>query len=148
MASFEEILNKPASALKPPPPFPAGLYHCLVEGTPVRGKSSQKGTDLLQFKFKILKAMDGVDQQAVLEQEVIGKTVTHDYYVTDAAAYRLTDMLIKHLGIEPLNAQGQEKSLTEMLAEASGQQVLVRLKVDMAQDGSRGYHKVDSTAHV
>lgn len=143
MASFEEILNKPATEIKAPPAYPPGTYHCLVDGPPEPGKSSQKQTDFLRFKFKILSGMDDVDKAAYAEQQLQGKTVNAEYYITDSAVWRLKEFLVDHLGIE----EGS-KSLRELVAEAPGKQVLVKLRHEISQDGKRVFHRLDSTAHV
>jgi hypothetical protein len=146
--SFEEILNKPASEIRPPEALPVGTYHALIDGPPTPGKSSQKQTDFLQFKFRILSAQSDVDAAKAAEQQVVGKIITNDYYITETAAYRLKDMLTNDLGIEAENGSGAAKSLRELIAEAPGKQVMVKLKHDLSQDGKRVFHRVDSTAHV
>lgn len=142
MASFEEILKRPAKEVRPPPAFPVGTYHCLVDGPPEPGTSaSQK--NFLRFKFKIISSMEDVDARAAAEAQVVGKTVTSDQWLTDAASYRLVDFLRDDLGIE----EG-DKSIEEMIFEAPGKQVLVTLRHEPSQDGKRVYHRVDRTAHV
>lgn len=150
MASFEEILKRKYSEFKPPQPFPVGMYHCLIEGQPTPGKSSQKGTDFLRFQFKILKAMDGVDQALAAEMQVVGKLIPCEYYITDAASNRCTEMLVEHAGIDPGGEPGSptEKSLEELLAEAPGRQLMVTIKHEFSPDGKRVYSRVASTAHV
>lgn len=153
MASFEEILNKKPSEIKSPPPYPVGTYHCLVDGPPAAEESSQKKTPCRTYRFKILSPMGDVDQAAYLEQQIQGKFIVGQmsgtaFYLTDEAAPRYKDFLIDHLGINPLNGSGEEKSMKEIEAEAPGKQLLVKLKHDLAQDGKRIYHKVESTAHV
>ena len=143
MASFEEILNKPSSDIKAPPAYPVGTYHCLVDGPPEQGKSSQKQTPFLKFRFKILSPMGDVDQQAFAEQQLSGKSISQEYYVTDAAAFMVRDFLVEHLGID-----GENKSLLQVVAEAPGKQVLVKLRHELSNDGKRVFHRVDSTAHV
>jgi len=143
MASFEEILNKPGSEIKPPPAYPVGTYHCLVDGPPEAGKSSQKGTDFLRFKFKILSPQKDVDAQQAAESQVVGKTVNQEYYFpADSDPWRLVELLHDHLGIE------NSIPLKEMIAQAPGKQVLVTLKHEASQDGKRVFHRVHSTAHV
>ena len=149
MASFEEILNRKASDIKPPKAYPVGTYHCLVDGPLTPGKSSQKQTDFLQAKFKILSPQGDVDAAAAAEGQVVGKTITNDYYITDTAVWRLKELLVEHLGIEPgEEGTASEKGLKEMVAEAPGTQVLVKLKHELSQDGKRVFHRVESTAHV
>ena len=141
MASFEEILKMPVSEIRPPQAFPPGTYHCIIDGVPERGKSSQKGTDYLRFKFKIMRAMSDVDAKAAAELQVVGKIITNDYYVTDAAEYRLGEMLRDHLGLEGPNIE-------QLASMAPNQQILVKLKNEASPDGKRVFHRVDSTAHV
>ena len=81
--SFEEILDRPASEIKAPVPAPVGSYHCVVDGPPEPGKSSQKQTNFLRFKYKFVAPMDNVDKRAVAEQQTIGKTINHEFYVTE-----------------------------------------------------------------
>jgi hypothetical protein len=57
--------------------------------------------------------------------------------------WRLKELLAEHLGIDPTN-----KSMREMLAEAPGQQLIVKIRHDISDDGKRTFHKIDSTAHV
>lgn len=147
MASFEEILNRPSTDIKPPQAYPVGTYHCLVDGPPTPGKSSQKETPFLQFKFKVLSPMQDVDAASAAEMQIPGKIITNDYYITDAAAWRLNEMLKDHLGIDG-GTEENPKPLREMIAEAPGKQVLVKLKHQASDDGKRVFHRVDSTAHV
>jgi len=143
MASFEEIMRRPSSDVKPPEAYPVGTYHCLIDGHPAPGKSSQKQTDFLKFKFKILSPMQDVDAEKVAELQIVGKIIEGDYYITDAAIWRLKDLLVEHLGLD----EG-EKSMAELVAESPGKQVLVKLRHELSQDGKRVYHRLDSTAHV
>lgn len=143
--SFEEILNLPASQIKPPQALPVGTYHCIVDGVPTPGKSSQKQTDFLQFKFKILSAMQDVSQKEAAEAQVVGKTITNDYYITENAVWRLMD-LMDHLGVR--NGEDDDTKIKELVSRTPGQQLLVKLKHEPSQDGKRVYHRVADTAHV
>lgn len=143
MATLEEIMNTKAAEIKPPEAYPVGTYHCIVDGPPTSGKSSQKQTDFLQFKFKIMSPMQDVDAQKAAEMQIVGKTLTNDYYITEAAAWRLKEFLVDHLGIVE-----EDKSLREMISETQGRQLLVKLRHELSQDGKRVFHRVDSTAHV
>jgi len=143
MPAFEEILNMRSADIKAPPAYPVGTYHCLIEGPAVKGQSSQKKTDQLTFKFKILSPMQDVDAAQAAEQQIVGKIISTDYYITDAAVWRLKEMLVEHLGIEE-----EDKTFVQLLAEAPGKQLLVKLKHELSQDGKRVFHRVESTAHV
>jgi len=144
MASFEEILNRPASEIQAPQAYPVGTYHTLVDGPAEPGKSSQKQTDYLRFKFKILSPMQDVDAQQAAEQQIVGKTINADYYITDGATWRLKELL-EHLGLDVDNSS---KTLKELLSEVPGKQVLVKLRHEMSPDGKRVFHRVAETAHV
>lgn len=149
MASFEDILNKPASELKAPPAFPVGTYHCVVDGPAEQGKSSKKQTDFLRFKFKIVRPQEDVNAEEAQLAQVQGKTVTEDFYITDTAAYRVKEFLVDTLGIEPgEEGSPSEKTITQMLMEAPNKQLLVKLKHELSQDGKRVFHRVESTAKV
>jgi len=144
MASFEEILKKPATEIKPPPAYPVGTYHCLVDGPLVPGKTSKAQTDFLKVKYKVLSPLADVDAVQAVEQQMPGKIIEQDFYITDNAAWRFKEFLVDHLGISDANG----RSLEQMLAEAPGKQVLVKLRHELSPDGKRVYHRVDSTAHV
>lgn len=148
MPSFEEIMSMPASQIERPPALPVGTYHCMVDGPPTREESSQKKTPCWVYKFKILSILGDVNAQAAAEQQVIGKVITGQgagaaFYVTSDSSWRYKEFLTDHLGIE----EGT-KNMTEMQAEAPGKQVLVKLTHQVSQDGTRVYHRVESTAHV
>lgn len=141
MASFEEILTKPASEIKAPDALPVGTYHCIVEGPPEQGKSSQKGTDYLEFKFKIMSPMDDVNAAEAAEQQVVGKIIRQQYYITDGASWRIVEFLRDSLGIP-------ETNIKEMMMQAPNKSVLVKLRHEASPDGKRRFHRVESTAHV
>jgi hypothetical protein len=147
MASFEEILGKKSSEVRMPQAYPVGTYHCLIEGPPEPGQSSQKQALLVRYKFKILAPMKDVDAAAAAEQQVIGKTFTDDFYIENAE-WRLKEFLTDALGIEHGEGTPQEKTMKQMVAESPGQQVLVKLRHEMSRDGKRVFHRVDSYAHV
>jgi hypothetical protein len=147
MASFEDILNRKSSDIRSPQPFPVGTMHCLVDGPPEPGQSSQKQALLLRFKFKILAPMKDVDAAQAAEQQIVGKSFTDDFYIENAD-WRLKEFLVDALGIDGGDGTPQEKSLKEMLAESPGKQVLVKLRHEMSRDGKRVFHRVDSYARV
>lgn len=148
MPSFEEILNQKSSEIQPPKAYPVGTYHCMVDGRPSPVKIGAKQTDALQFKLKVLAVMDDVDAREAAEQGMIGKTITENYYITEAAKYRLKEFLTEHLGIEHKEGTPEEKKLIEMVDEAPGKQVLVKIKHDISKDAKRVFTAVESTAHV
>jgi Protein of unknown function (DUF669) len=147
MASFEEILSKPTSEIKAPQPFPPGHYTCIVDGLPEHGQSSQKQTDYLRFKYRIVGLGDDVDARAATELQVMGKILTQDHYITDneVTQHMFREFLEQTLGIE--NPEGT-RSIKEMIPEVPNRQLVVELKHEPSRDGKRTYHRVNSTAHA
>lgn len=150
MPSFEDILKRPASDIKPPVPLPAGTYHCMVDGPPAPEESAQKKTPCRTYKFKILSIMDDVDAREAAEQQVVGKIITGQgagaaFYITEESVWRYKEFLQDHLGIENPD---ETKSLGELEAEAPGKQVLVKIRHEISQDAKRVFHRIDSTMHV
>ena len=141
MPSFEEILKMPGAEIKPPAAYPTGTYHCMVDGPPEVGKSSQKGTDYFRYKYKILSTYKDVDPVQAAEAQVVGKLIYTDYYVKDGITWRLVEMLV-NCGIDP------EQPLDQMIAASPGKQLLVTLKHENSPDGKRVFHRVADTAQV
>lgn len=154
MASFQDILNRKASDIKPPPAYPVGSYHCLVDGPPEAQESSQKGTPCRVFKFKILAPGADVNAKDLAEIDggVVGKIITGQphaaFYLVETAVWRYKEFLEGALGISPDKGNGEDKTLLEMEAEAPGKQVMVKLKQEISQDGKRMVHRIDSYARV
>jgi excisionase family DNA binding protein len=154
MVSFQDILSRKASDIKPPPAYPVGTYHCLVDGPPAAEESSQKGTPCRVYRFKILAPGSDVNPQDLAEIEggVIGKIITGQphaaFYIVETAVWRYKEFLEGALGISVSKGNGEEKTLLEMEAEAPGKQVMVKLKQEISQDGKRMVHRIDSYARV
>ena len=138
-------MNRPSSETKAPQAYPVGTYHCLVDGPPEAGKMGAKQTPYLRFRCKILSPMQDVDAMQAAEQQIVGKIINVDQFITDEAAYRVNEFLGDHLGIADVPG---DKTLTQAIAEAPGKQVLVKLRHETSQDGKRVFHRVESTAHV
>lgn len=143
MGTFEDILNRPADDIKPPPQLPVGTYHTILVGLPERGKSSKKQTDFFKFIHKIVAPLDDVDTEALAEIEggVIGKEVDNTFYITEKSAFMLKDFLI-NCGIEV-----EGKSLAACIDETPNREVLIHIKHE-ASDNARIFAKVGYTAPV
>lgn len=144
MPSFEDILNMPASDIKPPKPLPPGTYLCLIDGIPEFAKIGEKQTDVVNFNARVMQPLDDVDHQLLAEFEngVAGKTVRIRFFITEDAKHRLLNFLKDHLDIEVT-------TLKQMISEAPGRQVLVTIKHRVVQDGANinVYTDVSGTAH-
>ncbi len=146
MASFQDVLNKPAADVKPPEPLPPGTYLCLVDGPGEFGKIGKNQTDCINFKLKPMQAQGDVDpgtlQQSLNGASLQDKTIRHRLFITEESVWRLKQFL-EHLGIE----EGT-KSLGEMIPEAQGKQVIVTLGHRASEDGTQVFQEVKGTAKV
>jgi len=153
MPNFSSILDRKASEIEEPKPFPVGTYLVLLQGQPQRGESSQKKTEFWDFPAKVLQPQGDVSQSEI---EAFGGVQGKDlkgngglrYYVTEESAYRLKEFLLDHLGISESGSNGAEKTMREMMAEAPGKQVYVTIAHQPSDDGRRIYSRVASTARV
>jgi hypothetical protein len=144
MASFADILNRPVSEVKAPPPFPVGSYLAVVDGQGEWGESRNARTKQIQFKAKLLQPQEDVDTEKLMEwkdatgDNVIGQQVYLTFY--DPQPWRLADFL-KHLGLEDM-------PVMEAIANAPGRQFLVTLRHRPSMDGQMIQHEVASTAAI
>ena len=147
MASFQDVLNKPAAEIEPPKALPVGTYLCLVDGQPEITQRGKNNNYCAIFKLKIAQAQPDVDQQALQETLKGGslqdKRLNHTLWITDDAAWRLDQFLAEHLGIEK-----GKKTLGEMVPEAAGRQVYVTIGHRASEDGKQIYAEVKNTAKV
>lgn len=144
MASFQDILNKPASQIERPKPYPVGTYLFLVEGQPnIKENVGKNKNTVVEYTLRFLQPAEDVDQQALMEMGgVQGKTLKLGFWVTDDAVYRLKEFLVDHLGIP------ESGSLREMLPQAAGQQVYGVIRHRTSEDGQQVYSEIASTAKV
>lgn len=142
--NFQSILNKPATAVERPKPLPVGTYLGMIMGLPEFNKVGQKETDVADFQIRILQPQPDVDLVAFAEAKGNRDELKQRarFFITDDALFRLKEFL-EHLGIDPAG-----KSLSEMINEAPGKQVMVSLKHRPSQDGTQIYAEIDRTAAV
>jgi len=131
MANFTDILNKPAESIEKPKPRPPGTYLCIVNGPHKMKEVNDK--PVVSISFKTMQAQDDVDQALLAESGGVGNTVVQDYFLQtndgNDNSWGLLQFLENHLGIEKAG-----KTLSQMLAEAPGKQVLVNLKHEIYTD--------------
>jgi hypothetical protein len=155
--SFESILDMPISELTRPKPLPQGTYKTTVRGLPKIDKSTKKGTEFSEYTLQILEAYDDVDQEALAEvltkgngevQRLQDRSLRLTFYHTQASGFRLADFLVKDLGIDKFDEDGNERSPRELMQEAPGRQVAVHVKHDPSPDGETMYANIDKTFPV
>jgi hypothetical protein len=142
MASFNDILNKPAAEIEAPKPHPAGTYLAIIDGPGEFTKMGKDQTDVLKVKFKLMQAGPDVDAEALAAAESLGKTITANYFLTDAAIYRLKEMM-EHAGLEL-----GTKSVGQLIPELPGQQINIVIGHRPSADGQRIFAEVKATAAV
>lgn len=140
MASFNDILDKPASEIERPKPLPQGSYLCVVRGLPRHDKSSKKQTPFVEFTLAVQAPGEDVDAEDL--QSMGGadnKTIRATYYITDDALWRLKDFL-GHCGI------AEEGSLRQMIDDAPNAQVVAFVKHRASEDGQSVFAELAKTA--
>lgn len=143
--SFTDILDMPADDIKAPQALPVGTYLGIVDGQPEFTKVGQKQTDAVDFNIKPLQAQQDVDQKQLAESldgsTLPDKKIRYRVFVTPDSKHRLLKFLKDDLGI-PVS------TLRQMIPEAMGKQVMVKLSHQASADGTTVYHQVQSTAKV
>jgi len=147
MANFQDILNKNADDIHPPPVLPEGSYHSVLMGLPEQGESSKKKTPQLKFTHKIIAPLDDVDPDHIAEFEAEGETIAGQeveniHYVTHKTENMIKEFLI-NCGIDMAG-----KSLAEGIDETPNSEVIVFMKHEQSDDGKRTYSKVRYTAKI
>jgi ribosomal protein S10 len=148
--NFQSILDKPAAEVKRPLPLPVGTYLWLIINQPRIDKSPKEQTQFVEYTFRCLQPMDDVDPQALGDykargSEVAGKELKVTFWLTEAAAYRLVnDDNNGFLDILGLDKSG--KSLSQLISEAPGNQVLGSITHSNSKDGSQVYANITSFA--
>lgn len=152
MVDFTSILSKPAEAIEKPKPKPVGHYLAAVQGLPQQKTVTAQGEEraVLSFKVKILMAREVEDQEALAASGDPSSwaPLNYDIWVdTPEGEWQLRKFLTEVLGIE---ASG--KSLGQMVGEAPGSQLLVKVGHRPYQNKQTGEPEIatqiDSVAHV
>jgi hypothetical protein len=139
-ATFESILDTPATEVERPKPLPAGTYDAIVKGLPEYGESAQKKTPFVRFTLGIQAAGEDVDEEEI--EEIGGladKTIKTTYYTTPEALFRLTDFL-ENCGID---AEG--KTVRQMIDETPNSSIRVVIAHRASDDGQQVYAEVKRT---
>ncbi len=150
--SFSDILNTKASDVERPAAMPVGDYVVVVTGQPRQDKSAKKQTPFVEFTYKILEAMESVDEEQLDDwltnkkgekKKLTEVTIKDTYYLTENSLWRLTDML-KAAGLDTES----DMSLGQLIEEAPGNQLIVTMRHESFQDGTGVSAKVAGVAAV
>lgn len=147
-ATFESILDTPATEVERPKPLPAGTYTVVVKGLFEHGESSQKKTPFVRFTYSIVAAGDDVDEDELKtllthndgSVDPIGtKFIKDTYYTTPDALFRLTDCL-DNMGIDL-----DGKTIRHALDETPNAQLDIFVGHRASEDGQQIFAEVKRT---
>ncbi len=148
MASFQSILNAPATASTRPPPVPGGHYVMLIRGLPRQDKSSKKQTEFIEYNCAIIQpyvdseGSSDVDAEALAEFGVVqGKEMRLTFYMTEKSAYRHTEFLSNDLLLEI-----EGLSHWEAAQHAPGNQFIAHVRQKPSDDGKGVFSEIGGTA--
>jgi hypothetical protein len=138
--TFEEILDTPIEDFEKPKPLPEGQYLCKVVGREY-SKSSQKGTDQIDFTLKPLDIGDDVDSRELKEQGGIGdRVLRYRFWPSDKAGYFIKEFF-HHCGVKKM-------PLRQAVEEVLGKEVIAIVKHTPSKSGDMLYANVESTLPV
>ena len=139
-----DILDESPEEVVRRPPLPAGSYVCTVTGWR-EDKSAKKGTKYHEFDFRPIEALDDVDADELEAAGGIdGKTLKNKYWITEDAISMLDD-LHQNCGLDLKNNRNSRRMRND---EIINSQVIVYVKHEESQDGTRTYANVARTAPV
>lgn len=157
MASkMESILDRPSNTIeRQTKPLPRGSYLAMVQGQPRFDKSSNKGTEFVEFSMKIMEAQEDVDEDDLKEYltDASGKkksltdvVVRNTYYLTENSTFRLVSFLDHLDGITPDKVDEVEETSRQRIAEATGKSCIINIRHEPWQNGEGVSARVASTA--
>lgn len=151
MATFADILDKPATEIDRPKPLPIGSYTWSVVGLPRYDKSKEKQTPFYEFQVKCLSALDDVDEEALNEwakkSDGTGRALADftqklTFYITEGSLYRLQDF-IEHCGVD-----NEGKSVRQAVEETPNCQFVGNITHTASKDGTTVFANIGRTAPV
>lgn len=150
MPGLNDILNKPATDIKRPPPIPAGVYTIQLFGKPNFTDKKGQGADFVEFPSKIVAVSDTVTEEsiaafpggraALMGHELKGQGGVR-FYLTDDSAWRLTEFMTDTLGIE-----GEGRNVKEMCFDVPGKMCQIEVAQEPTQDGKGMLSRIRSFA--
>jgi hypothetical protein len=150
--NFQSVLDKRPSAIEKPRPMPNGIYLMTVDGIPVITNKGKDNTEVVIFKLRPQQAVQDVDPNELAEftklKPLNDRTIDANFWMTDAAAYRLMDFLCL-FGLATFNEQTKNYDTQNdtppraLLPSTMNQQILVQMKQTPSNDGSQMYSNPD-----
>lgn len=131
MADFNDVLNLKPSDIEKPKPRPIGSYRGAISKYELRDVDTKQGPrKIIDFEIRLMMAVQVDDQAALAEQgDIAGwfPLIHGIFYETPEGRYNLKMFLTETLGIDAGTGKN-EKTISEMVAESPGAQLLVTLK--------------------
>ena len=134
-ANFTDILNKPAESIEKPKPLPVGTYLCIVNGPHKQREINDK--PVIDIVYKTVQAQPDVDAEQLAASGGVGKMVSQTFFLTNNDG-QVTDWPILNFLENSLGIEKTGKSLSQMLSEIPGKQVLVTIKHAIYTDKASG----------
>ena len=125
MASFVDILNKPAESIEKPKPLPVGTYLCIINGPHKQREVNDK--PVIDVTYKTVQAQPDVDAEQLAAAGGVGKMISQTFFLTNNDGQENTWPLLAFME-NALGIDKAGKSLVQMLSEIPGKQVLVTVK--------------------
>ncbi len=143
--NFQELLAKQVDSVERPKAFPIGSYDAIIAGHE-HGKSSKKETHYVRFWCKLIGTREDVDNEDFeaaggLEALTARKPIKLDFYVTDAALWRLTEFLQESLD---LNCAG--RTIDAVIPESTNASLIVSIIHEAGTKQGDVFMNIDDTA--
>lgn len=107
--SFEDILDMPMDKVEKPKPLPQGNYVFQVAAfkfDKTKPQDGKEATQFVEFTMAVVEALEDVDQEeleasgGITKPDDSAKTMRKEFYITQAALYRLKDFAADVLGLD------------------------------------------------
>jgi len=144
--NFSSILDRPATEIEKPKPFPVGTYLTVIQGLPRYDKSAKKQTPFVEFTHKFVSALDDVDTDELQAMGGIeNKTIKNTYYETEDAAWRIKKFL-EDCGFDDELEGG--RTMRECIEATPNVEVYITIRHEASQDGRSVFARINDTAKV
>lgn len=151
MASFADILDKPATEIDRPKPLPVGEYVWSIQGLPKFDKSKEKQTPYYEFSVKCISALDSVNEEDLQDwakksdgtMRSLTDFVTRiTFYITEDSLYRLQEFLVH------CDAAEDDISTRQAIDNTPNHQFVGSITHTASKDGTSVYANIGKTAPV
>lgn len=140
--SFADLLNRTVGSSERPKPLPVGSWQCVVKSREFGRTKSEKQTPYVRFVYGIVSPGGDVDPSLLAGQEVAGKEIRDDFYITPDSVYRLEEFLMNVLGLTGM-------STSQAIDAAIGRPLVVHTEQEIdKRDQTKIYTRVKSYSQL